>query len=176
LITAFWEAYCEDVAAEGLQHIVQHSKTPDSLPDDLRKRVAKELGKDSHELAVWALSGDGWRKVLSSRLERLREERNRRLNSPKSANIDDLFSVALGITRVSDSWKWARKMSPQRARTKLDRYVDLRGAVAHRGKASTNVRRGHVDDYFEFVGRLAGRTDEAVNDHVRKITAKPLWI
>jgi hypothetical protein len=27
LITAFWEAYCEDLAAEGLEHIVKHAKS-----------------------------------------------------------------------------------------------------------------------------------------------------
>ena len=27
LITAFWEAYCEDLAAEALDHLIQHSKT-----------------------------------------------------------------------------------------------------------------------------------------------------
>lgn len=176
LITACWEAYCEDLAAEGLQHIVDHSKASNSLPDDLRKRVASELKKDAHELAVWSLSGDGWRNVLSGRLERLREERNRKLNSPKSANIDELFNAALGIARVSDSWKWARKMTAARSRIKLDRYVELRGAVAHRGKASKNVQRNQVDDYFEFVKRLASKTGGVVNHHVTEITTKPLWM
>lgn len=39
LLTACWEAYCEDVSAEALEHIVTHSPSPDKLPDEFRKLV-----------------------------------------------------------------------------------------------------------------------------------------
>ena len=38
LICAYWEAYCEDVAAEGLDHLVKHAKSARDLPDALRRR------------------------------------------------------------------------------------------------------------------------------------------
>jgi RiboL-PSP-HEPN len=56
LITAFWEAYCEDIAAEGLNHLVKHAKTAETLPNELKKIVAKALKSEQHELAIWKLS------------------------------------------------------------------------------------------------------------------------
>jgi RiboL-PSP-HEPN len=37
LITAYWEAYCEDIAAEALAHIVKHAKSSAVLPNELKK-------------------------------------------------------------------------------------------------------------------------------------------
>jgi len=175
LITSFWEAYCEDIAAEGLEHIVKHAKDASVLPKELKKQIAKELNEDVHDLSVWRLSDDGWREVLKSRLDKLREERNRYLNTPKSTNIDDLFFKALGISKISQTWKWATKMNASRARVKLDKYVRLRGAIAHRGAALESVKKADVTDYFEFIKRLAAKTGGKVNSHVKDLTGKPLW-
>jgi len=57
---------------------------------------------DQHDLAVWSLADGGWRQVLMDRLDGLREARNRRLNTPKAGQIDDLFFRALGIEM--DAW------------------------------------------------------------------------
>ena len=73
LITAFWEAYCEDVAAEALQYVVRQTRDGGKLPKGLRKIVARELKADVNELAVWRLADKGWRKVLNSRLADLKE-------------------------------------------------------------------------------------------------------
>ncbi len=175
LLTSFWEAYCEDIAAEALDHVVTHAPSADKLPTELRKIVAKELKADVHDLAVWSIAGDGWRTVLKSRLAALQAERNRRLNTPKAAQIDKLFVDALGISQISSSWRWARKMNPDRARTKLDKFVELRGAIAHRGAAATSVKKAQVTDYFNFLKRLVAKTGGAVNIHVRAITSKTLW-
>ncbi len=175
LLTSFWEAYCEDIAAEALDHVVTHAPSADKLPTELRKIVAKELKSEVHDLAIWSVAGDGWRAVLKARLTALQAERNRRLNTPKTAQIDKLFSDALGITRISDNWRWPKKMTPDRARTKLDKFVELRGAIAHRGAAATSIKKADVTNYFGFLKRLAGQTGGAVYKHVRAITAKKLW-
>jgi chromosomal replication initiation ATPase DnaA len=56
LTTFFWEAYCEDLAAEALEHLVNNSKTADSLPNNLQKAVAKSLKAEVHDLAIWKLA------------------------------------------------------------------------------------------------------------------------
>ena len=84
LMTAFWEAYCEDIASEGLAHLVQHAKTVDALPIELKKTVAKELKAEAHELAIWSLSDDGWRKYLTKRFEDLKVARDK-----KSKYVED---------------------------------------------------------------------------------------
>ncbi len=68
LITAFWEGYCEDLAAEALKHIVDYAQDSSSLPGELKKRVAKELKADPNEIATWRLADQGWRSVLNKRL------------------------------------------------------------------------------------------------------------
>jgi hypothetical protein len=173
LITAFWEAYCEDIAAEGLAHFTRHAKGANDLPEALRRLVAKELEADPHELAVWRLAGDGWRGVLSSRLESLRQERNRRLNTPKAEQIDELFERALGIARMSRAWYWAG-MSANNAAEKLDRYVTLRGEIAHRGTPVRSVPKNQVVDYYTHVKRLVAKTDQRVNKLVISATKQEL--
>jgi len=175
LITSYWEAYCEDIAAEALEHLVKHLKDAANLPVELKKQVAKELKNDPHDLAVWKLSGSGWSKHLKSRLNDLRQERSRRLNTPKYSNIDGLFHSAIGVADISCSWTWARKMTVARARKKLDKYVTLRGEIAHRGKAAKSVKKADAVDYFDFIQKVAGKTGGAVNTHVKRATGKALW-
>jgi RiboL-PSP-HEPN len=174
LITSFWEAYCEDLAAEALEHILKHSRDADALSKDIKKLVAKELEGDPNQLAVWSLADDGWRRVLQGRLSRLQEERNRRLNTPKSENIDQLFLNALGIPKVSSSWRW-HKVTAAQARDKLDKYVNLRGEIAHRGAAASGCKKVQVEDYFAFMKRLVGKTGGRVNLHVVKMTGRAMW-
>jgi hypothetical protein len=166
LITAFWEAYCEDLASEALSHVVKHAKGFDDLPIDLRKRVAKELKEDAHELAVWKLADGGWRSVLKDRLAALTAERNQRLNTPKTKQINDLFDQTLGIKQVSAAWYWSG-MSSAQAGAKLDRYVTLRGAVAHRGATARGVKKTAVTDYLAHVRKVCAKTGGKVNSVVK---------
>jgi hypothetical protein len=175
LITSFWEAYCEDLAAEALEHVVKHAKSSAALSNDIKKLVARELKSESNELAVWELTDSGWRKLLRDRLARLQDQRNRRLNTPRAANIDELLLSAIGIPDVSQSWTW-HKMTAEAARVKLDKYVTLRGAIAHRGAATGSCTKAQVEDYFKLIKRVVGKTGGRVNAHVRKATGKPLWV
>ena len=176
LITAYWEAYCEDIAAEGLEHIVKYSNSAEALPKELKKEIAKVINENRNELELWKIADDGWRTYLKDRLSELQARRNRRLNTPKSENIDELFRSAVGISKISSEWRWAKKMTAMRARRKLDKYVTLRGAIAHRGQYSESVKKAYVDDYFSFIKKLASKTGGAVNRHVESITERSLWL
>jgi outer membrane murein-binding lipoprotein Lpp len=175
LLTAFWEAYCEDIAAEGLEHLVKHLKDPTNLPDALKKSVSKRLKSDVHELSVWEVSGDAWRSYLRAQFAALKESRDRKLNTPKTVQIVDLFRDSVGVEDIAASWKWAKKMTARRAKEKLDRMVTLRGSIAHRGVNEAAVTKAQVTDYFDFIKRLVAVTGGAVNSHVKAATGKPLW-
>jgi len=175
LITSYWEAYCEDIAEEGLEHIVAHAPTADALPTEIKKIITKELKAEENEIAVWKLSDNKWRQLLQQRLQTLKESRNRKLNTPKHKNIDDLFESAIGLTNVSAKWSWAKKLTAAKARDKLDKFVELRGEIAHRGKAKSSVKRSHVEDYLAFIENVVKKTGGAVNTHVKAITGKALW-
>lgn len=174
LLAALWEAYCEDLASEAIGHLVAHVSHIDRLPNPLKQKVAKELKTDLNELAVWQLAEDGWRSYLTDRLDTLREERNRRLNTPKTNQINELFGAALGLTQVSRSWFWPG-MSPRQAATKLDEYIELRGSIAHRGSATRAIRKFDVTDFFDHVTRLVGKTGGRVNRLVKESTGTGLW-
>ena len=174
LISAFWEAYCEDIAAKALAHIVKNAKSSDALPNELKKQLAKDLKAAAHELEVWKIADDGWRKYLGSRLEELRQKRNWDLNTPKADELDKLFLRALGIDQISKSWRW-RGMSAANAANKLDDYVSLRGAIAHRGQGLKTITLSHVKDYRGFIRRLASKTGGAVNKNAKAITKQSLW-
>jgi HEPN superfamily RiboL-PSP-like protein len=175
LITAIWEAYCEDIAAEALEHLVTNVETGSQLPKDLKKRIVAEIEKDPNELAMWDLADAGWKSRVKAHLASLTAERNRRLNTPKTDQINELFITAIGLPAVSNSWRW-KKMSASNAKEKLDYYIDLRGAIAHRGEAASSVKKFGVTDYFEHVKRLVDLTGDRVNDYVQNVTGKPLWL
>lgn len=182
LVTAFWEAYCEDIAAEGLEHLIMNVSDFEDLPKRLRQDLARDLKEDKNELAVWNLAGDGWRSALTSRLETYTKSRNGRFNTPKPSQVDDLFDKALGIPQVSDTWKVRKPrrsakdlMTPEEARHQLTAFVELRGAIAHRGYADADVTYTQVDDYYTLVGRIVAKTGGHVNTHVKKLTGVPLW-
>jgi hypothetical protein len=115
-----------------------------------------------------------WKRYVNDRLEEFKKNRNRDFNTPKTEQINDLFLRAIGIERISVSWKWPKKMTVKRATEKLDKYVSLRGDIAHRGKGLASVKKSEVRDFFEFIEKLAARTGDAVDAHVKEITGKPL--
>ena len=116
LIAAIWEAYCEDIAAEGIAHLVAHSNNASRLSKSVRKVIAKELKSDLDELAIWQLADNGWKAELQSRLVKMKESRAKKLNTPRAENIKLLFQDALGIddiskAEVSTGWRWQRPAS-----------------------------------------------------------------
>jgi hypothetical protein len=174
LITAFWEAYCEDLASEALAHIVANVPDASKLPKELKKKVAKEIKDEKNEIAAWDLADRGWHAKVTARLATYTQQRNWDMNTPKANKVDDLFETAIGLPKVSDAWKWKR-MSVQKARTRLDDYVTLRGSVAHRGAGSAAVHKAKVEDFFNHVKTLASKTGGRVNRFVKDTTGKALW-
>ncbi|WP_057401594.1 HEPN domain-containing protein [Pseudomonas amygdali] len=175
LLTAYWESYCEDIAEEAIEHIIKYAKSADVLPLEIKKLIAKELKESKNELAVWSVADGAWRQLLTDRLEKFKASRNWDFNTPKPTQVDKLFMDALGINKISDSWSWDKTTS-EMARKKLMGFVELRGAIAHRGKSDDSVKKITVTGYLELVSRLAGKTGGVVNRHCRKITGKHLYV
>jgi hypothetical protein len=174
LISAFWEAYCEDVVSEGLKHIIEHSENSTTLPTDLKKKIAVELKKDPHDLAVWKLADSAWRDYLKARLDKLNDDRAKNLNTPKSSKIQALFDDTIAISDITAKWRW-RKMSSSNAQKKLDKFVSLRGTIAHRGSNETHSYKYEVTDFLNHVKKLVEITDDDVNGHILKLTGKKMW-
>ncbi len=174
LMCAAWEAYCEDLASEAVEHLVTHAKDASELPKVLRKQIAKELKGDADEGAIWRIADGGWRGLLKSRLADIAERRNRKLNAPKTSNIEALFEEAVGLRGISKQWGW-QGILPDQAASKLDGFVELRGAIAHRAKASTKVKKSDPTTFKDHAERLVAVTDAYVSEQLRKACGKALF-
>lgn len=174
LITAFWEAYCEDLVAEGLEHLIEHVGSPHGLPLSLRRNVAQEIRTMPHELAPWNLADDGWRKLLRQRLDEIKAEVSRDFHSPRSERVGKLFDKGLGIPNIISKWRW-EGMTASQAAKKLDDFVELRGDIAHRGSTFERVKRKTARAYLDHVRHLVGKTGGHVNRVVREATGVGLW-
>ena len=173
LITAAWEAYCEDVAEEAVQHIARYGRSYKDVPLPLQKRVARELKEERHELAVWRLSGDGWRSVLSDRIEAQRRRGRWGVQSPMAARIIQFFAEEAGLVDVEAAWQW-EGVDYETAITQLDSFVALRHLVAH-GASSPAVSKTAVKTYRRLVIRLADKTDAHFEASVVDATDTSLW-
>jgi len=134
----------------------------------VKKRIAKRLKDDRHQLAVWELSGDGWKNVLKKNLDELQQSYVRSFNTPKARNLQDLYRESLGIKDITSSW--ARPyMTRDKARKKIDHFVTLRGSIAHRGRAKTSVTKDQCGNFLALVQDIVPRVDEHVRKHVTAI-------
>ncbi len=173
LVCAFWEAYIEDVATEGLDALI-NIPDPSKLPLDLKKQIAKGIKSSPNDLSPWDLAGTNWKNSLSSNLASAKQKLIGNWNTPKSHNVRDLFATGLGIPDVTASWtrKW---LSADSAKKKLDKFVVLRGEIAHRGKALAKVSKWEPYKFLKHAEELAGLTDDCVNRHVLSVTGLPLF-
>lgn len=174
LITSFWESYCEDLAEEALEMIVQHAPNADALPKEIKKVIAKALKDDKNELAIWGIADTKWKDVLRTNFASLKAERNKTFATPKSFNVNELFESAVGLSSLSSNWRW-EKMTPPQAAKKLNDFVSKRGDIAHRGSSTTTVKKSEVVAYLNHVKKLAAKTGGAVKKHVKMITGQDLW-
>jgi len=174
LVSAIWEAYCEDIVAEAVEHLIAVSQNAAVLPTSIKKIVAKELKEDKNELAIWEVADNGWKNVLQSRLKRMQESRARKLNTPKSEQIRNLFHDVLGIDDITEVWYWP-KMSSTQAAAKLDAFISMRGEIAHRGAVERAVSKQTVVDFLNHVQRLVRKTGKSVNRSVKDATGESLF-
>jgi hypothetical protein len=79
------------------------------------------------------------------------------------------------LPNVFSKWVWTKKLTAEKARAKLDKFVELRGEIAHRGKFKTSVTKAQVVDYLNFIESAAEKTGGAVNTHVKRITGHALF-
>jgi len=165
LICASWEAFCEDLAAEALNHLADHAAEASALPKEIKKTLKKSLLNEHDELAIWALADGGWRDVLRQRAQLLSSDEDRTLNTPKPIQVKEFFLKYVGIPDITAAWKW-HKNNPPRPADLLTKFVTLRGSIAHRGSPAGGVLKKHATDGLDLVQRLAHLSAKRVSEHV----------
>lgn len=168
LMVSHWEAYVEDICAEALSHIVNNIQSSDNLPKELKKRIALELRESKNELQVWDISDGKWKYLLKSRLDVYKEQRNRKFNSAKSELVKQFFHQYLGIKDVTKNWSY-EKLTPTECCKLLDEIVEVRGAIAHRGKPPKEITLTRTKEYSAFLKKIIAKTGGTVNTCVKNI-------
>ena len=129
----------------------------------------KHQGKNA-----WSLAGDGWKQACTDNLKEVLAKTTVSLNTPRTAQVDDLFEKVIGLKTLSSSWRWkARSLAQSKAA--LDDLVTLRGSIAHRVATSKRVGKQDVLDARELLARLAVKSHNAVNHHIEKLLGARPW-
>lgn len=174
LLVSHWEAYIEDICSEALEHIVTHALDAESLPLEIKQTVATEIKKAPNEIEVWKLADAGWRDYLKKRLEPLQESRNRSFNTPKAHSTVEFVAKTIGLKDISEAWK-IEGLDTQAICQKLDKLIEVRGQIAHRGKVTSKIDKAWIEDHRQFLLQVVGKTGGRIKTHVKKITNKDLW-
>jgi len=174
LLVACWEAFVEDLASEAFDVLLANAADPTGIPTKVLTLASNPLKSAEDQRAVWALAGEGWRRVLLQHHDTIIDRLVGKLNTPRAVQVDEIFEALLGLHSLSSSWKW-KGMANDRVLRKLDNLVDLRGEIAHRVSASEPVYKTVVTDHIDFVKRLAAKTHNQVTGYVTKTTHKTPW-
>jgi hypothetical protein len=170
LLVACWEAFVEDLAKNSLAAVIAVATDPLVIPTEVRDRIASKLQGQK----AWQLAGDGWKTACKNHLKEVLERTIGMLNTPKTAQVNELFEKVLGHKNLSSDWKW-RGRSVQAAQAALDALVTLRGSIAHRVKTAQSVKKSDVAEAQVLLLRLAGRSDNAINSAVNSLVADKPW-
>jgi hypothetical protein len=170
LLVACWEAYVEDLASAALEYLMAECKDHTALPPYVLDRIASTHSGQK----VWELAGDGWKKVLRDNLKSVLAKTTGALNTPKTAQVDELFLKTLGVPKLSSGWNWTG-ITPDQAARALDDLVMLRGSIAHRVVASRNVERDDVKNARDLVYHLAVCSHNATGEHLKTIVGQVPW-
>jgi ElaB/YqjD/DUF883 family membrane-anchored ribosome-binding protein len=136
--------------------------------------ASEGLRANADKRKVWELADGGWRTVLAAHRSEVEKRWVSNWNTPKAKNVDELFQELLGVGAISQSWYWAG-MSATKSKNKLDKYVTIRGQIAHRVQHTQKVYKSWSTDYLAFVEKLVEKTDEAVKAHLQTQVGQAPW-
>jgi len=81
--------------------------------------------------------------------------------------VISLFKKLLGIKKINDNWNW-QGMATDSANSKLRKFIETRGAIAHRGELEQSITRAYVEGHRQFIIRLSVRTANTVRSKVKQ--------
>jgi hypothetical protein len=171
LLVACWEAFVEDIASSALDFMISNARNHSAFPQNVLERVAS---KHSGPRA-WDLAGDGWKTALRDNYASILAKTAGTLNTPRAAQVNDLFVKTIGLSDLSSCWYWKGRTNGS-AVAALDRLITLRGAIAHRVRHSHAVQKRTVTANAHLVNFLAARSSNHVRDHVHGAVGRYPWI
>ena len=123
---------------------------------------------------MWELAGNGWQAVIQRHRAAVIERFVGSLNTPKPAQIAEMFNDLLGLTDITAGWRW-KKTSVASAKQRLTDLVSLRGDIAHRVTTSSSVKKVDVVNAANFIARLAVASSNTVREFAHQRVGKFPW-
>lgn len=173
-ITACWESFVEDLATEAFDFMVSKARDASVIPSKVRDLATKEIFDQRDSRKVWGLADAGWRAILVTHRTDVLGRWVEKLNTPKTAQVNDLFESMIGLSRVSSKWHW-NGMSSVQSENKLDKFITIRGNIAHRTEHNATVYKNWITNYLGHVENLVMKTEAAVINHLNTITGSMPW-
>ena len=170
LLVACWEAFVEDLVTEALCHLVASSTNHKKIP----KNVLERISSTHTGMKMWELAGDGWKSVLKDNLKSVLAKTVGVMNTPRTAQVDELFQKTIGLEKLSSNWKWDG-FTVEQASSALDDLITLRGSIAHRVTASRKVELNDVKDARSLVYCLAVRSHNTTTEFLKAQVGSTPW-
>jgi hypothetical protein len=166
-ITA-WESFIEDTIRVCAEKQIRTATSPADVQRTFNSVAEAWLQRSpkAPHLAGWA--GDGWKSLIREKLD----SDLRKLNTPNTKNVRDLSKCYLS-TDITAHWSWTRTSAP-RAAERLDKLIELRGDLAHRGPElfrSASVRRSQAADAVQLLKKLVYCTEKCLGVGPRPVSA-----
>jgi len=140
MLCAAWERFNEDLLLEAIDVINRGIKSPNKLPIEVQKTISKKVTGHRHELKTIEMAGDGWKRLWRG----FAEEETERFNTPKQAQLKELFLRYLGVSDFTAFW------IPRHV-GKIDKFVEIRGEIAHKGSQAQYVHLRQLQAYIEIL-------------------------
>ena len=144
----------EDLVSASLDHMIAAATDHKAFPKYVLEPAWPQRIPG---LAAWDLAGEGWKVGLRNNMKSVLAKTIGALNTPRTAQIDELFRKVIGLEKMSSSWSWKGRSVAQSS-VALDALVTLRGSIAHRVSAAKNVRLKDVREARDLIFRLAVRS------------------
>ena len=162
LLCAAWEVYVEELLLETTHYFVTLLDSPFELPRETRKFLSSHVKNNKDESTPLKLAGDGWKQLLKD----IVKTEISSLNTPKTINIDPLYSKCCGYKDISSEWTCGSQY--------IDDFVRVRGAIAHTGSNAQYIRIGNAKTAIATIKKTTVEMDNALATHINAITKKGL--
>jgi RiboL-PSP-HEPN len=173
-ITACWESFVEDLATESFDFLINNVSKALDIPSKVRDIATKQMFTQQDSRKVWELADSGWRRVIIDHKTDVIKRWIDSLNTPRTAQVNTLFEELLGCSKVSEKWFW-KKMSAVQSSDKLEKFMTVRGDIAHRTQTNKAVYKNWGTNYLNLIEKLVEKTEETIFDHLRSVTSQNPW-
>jgi hypothetical protein len=175
---AIWEAYIEDVVEEAVKHLATHvtdrTKLPTRLVALIEQQNADLINRD--KTRIWNVASKSIGDLVRDQAKRAANtvpSSGKEFNTAKTKPVSDLVEACLGLASIESFWNW-RKMKSASASAILDKFIKLRGDLAHGNKSVGDVNKSEPSKMLNHIVRLVEKTDEAITKHLTDLTGVSL--